>query len=110
MTEINKTSKVSIGLIIAVIPLVAGAVVWYDGRQDDEHTAIETNYKAADTVVAQASYVANRDTELELIDAKLKLYRMIREHRELTADEKADEEWLKERKQILLKEKRERRS
>jgi hypothetical protein len=107
--SISQNTKISLGAIIAIVPLIAGAVAWYDGQQDEEHDAIELAATDADLVVAQASYEQNRDVELELIDAKLKLYRMVREHRDLTDDEKAEEEWLKERKRILIEEQRKRR-
>ena len=108
--SITTNSKISIGVIIALIPLIAGAVVWYDERKQDEHVAIETAAEEDRAVVAQVAYVQNREVEIELIDAKLKMYRMLREHRALTPDELADEEWLKERKRILLNEKRQRSS
>lgn len=108
--KIDKTTGISIGALIAIIPLIAGAVIWYDKEQTAEHVVIEAEAVAGDVQVAQSAYVANRDVELELIEAKLKMYRMLREHRALTPDEEADEEWLKKRKSILLEEKRERRA
>lgn len=107
---ITKTKGISIGVLGLVIPLIAGSVIWYDKEQTAEHVVIEAKAVAQDMMVSQAAYEANRDVELELIDAKLKMYRMIVERRPLSADEAADEEWLKTRKGILLQEQRSRRT
>ncbi len=107
---INKTTGISIGALAVIIPLLAGSAVWYDGLQYDEHKAIEAKAVAQDEAVSQSSYIANRNVELELIESKLKMYRVIVERRPLTPDEAADEEWLKTRKAILLQEQRDRRA
>jgi hypothetical protein len=103
---ITQKTTVSIGALVVLLPAIGSALWGYEKHRDTE-VALATS--EATTEVAQASYTQNRDVELELIDAKLKMYRMLREHRELTEDELADEEWLKERKRILLEEQRERR-
>ena len=107
---ITKTKGISIGVLALIIPLIAGSVIWYDDRQTDEHKVIEAKAVAQDMMVSQVAYESNRDVELELIEAKLKRYRVIEERRELSADEAADEEWLKTRKGILLQEQRDRRT
>jgi hypothetical protein len=111
--NITQNTKISIGALVVVVPLVVSGVWGYEAHRDSEmqtaHAAMALAAEEARMEVQQMSYAASRDTELELIDAKLKMYRMLREHRELTEDELADEEWLKERKRILLEEQRERR-
>lgn len=103
---ITQKTTISIGALVVIVPLLGSALWGYEGHRND---TVAAAVEVGDSELAQASYAQSRDVELELIDAKLKLYRAIAERRDLTEDEKAEEEWLKERKRILLEEQRERR-
>lgn len=99
MAEKN-VQGIAIGTVIAVLTATGGGIAWYDGRQDAEHTFIvETS--------ADKRFSDNVEVTLELIEARLKLYRTIMESRELTSDEQADYDYQIDRRRILLKQKAE---
>lgn len=93
MKEHLTVKNISLGTLIAMIPLVAGAVVWYDGLNEKRHSAI-----------VASRYVADVDLDLRLVEVELKQLRAIEERRPLTADEQDRKAYLEERRRILLAE------
>lgn len=91
-------NKIAIGTLIAICTAGGSGVLWYDNVQVERHDAIIQ-------LTAEKRFSDNVEVTLELIEAKLKLYRTIMEHRELTADEQAEYDWLIERKRILTEKK-----
>ena len=88
-------AHISIGTLITVIPLVAGAVMWYDGLQA----------KAHDTITAQ-QVAANVELDLQRVELELKLLRTIEERRELTPDEQDRLDYLKQLREVLIEQQR----
>ena len=88
-------NKIAIGTVIGALSAAAGGVAWYDDRQSAEHDVILQT-------TTEKRFEANVEITLELIEAKLKLFRTIKEHRELTDDEQAEYDYLIERRRILL--------
>lgn len=93
--KVTQTTGISIGVLAVAIPLVASAVVWYDGRQDEEHNAIVAQHVAGDV-----------ELSLQQIELELKLYRTIKERRELTPDEEDRKAYLESLREVLLAEQR----
>lgn len=100
--NITQNTKVSIGALVVIIPLVAGAVTWYDGRQDGEHAVIAEQAAAQTEQTASESYRKSVELELRAIEIELKLLRTIEERRPLTADEQDHKDYLLELRAILL--------
>jgi TRAP-type C4-dicarboxylate transport system substrate-binding protein len=88
-------SHISVGTLITVIPLVAGAALWYDGLKEAQHEAI------SQTLVA-----SNVELDLQRVELELKLLRTIIERRALTPDEQDRLEYLKQLREVLIAEQR----
>jgi hypothetical protein len=88
-------AHVSIGTLITVIPVLAGAVLWYDGLQAQAHEEISAQVVAADV-----------ELDLQRVELELKLLRTISERRELSEDEKDRLEYLKQLREVLISEQR----
>lgn len=88
-------AHISVGTLITVIPMLAGAAIWYDTRSDEQHRELQ-------------AYTAQQDVELELqrIELELKLLRTIEERRELTPDEEDRKEYLEALREIIIEEQR----
>ena len=94
---IDKTKGISIGLLIAIIPLCAGAAIWYDNRQDDQHDEISL-------VAAEQRFAGDVELSLQQIELELKMFRMIMERRPLTADEEDRKTYLEALRSIIVAE------
>ena len=81
--------------LIGILTPLAGAVLWYDGRQDEEHVEIKAQMIAGDV-----------ELDLQRVELELKLLRTIQERRELTEDELDRLEYLKQLRAILIEEQR----
>lgn len=88
-------AHISIGSLITVVPVLAGAVLWYDGLQAAQH----------DTIKAQ-QVAASVELDLQRVELELKLLRTIEERRQLTSDELDRLEYLKQLREILIAEQR----
>lgn len=88
-------AHISIGTLITLVPLLAGAALWYDNIKNEQHEAI--------VMTAQSGYV---ELDLQRVELELKLLRTISERRELTEDEKDRLEYLKQLREVLLTEQR----
>jgi len=88
-------AHISIGSLITVVPILAGAVLWYDGLQASAHEAITAQVMAADV-----------ELDLQRVELELKLLRSIQERRELTPDELDRLEYLKQLREVLIAEQR----
>jgi hypothetical protein len=88
-------AHISIGSLITVIPLVAGAALWYDGLQAAQHEQITA-----------AQVASNVELDLQRVELELKLLRTIEERRELTPDEQDRLEYLKQLREVLIEEQR----
>ena len=88
-------AHISVGTLITVIPLVAGAALWYDTRIDTQHQEIIAQTQAADV-----------ELELQRIELELKMLRNIEERRDLTADELDRKEYLETLREIIIAEQR----
>jgi hypothetical protein len=88
-------AHISVGTLITVVPMLAGAAIWYDTRSYEQHKEIQI-------------YAAQQDVELELqrIELELKLMRVIEERRELTPDEADRKEYLEALREIIIEEQR----
>ena len=86
---------ISVSTLIVVIPLLAGATIWYDTRQDNQH----------DAITAEA-FAGNVELSLQQIDLELKLLRTIAERRALTADEADRKKYLEALREIIVAEQR----
>lgn len=100
-------AHLSVGTLITIIPLMAAASIWYDGRRDEQHGAIVAQVEESREFAASESYRKSVDLELQGINLELKVLRSISERRELTADELDRLEYLKELREILLEAQRE---
>ena len=89
-------AHISIGSLVTIIPLLAGAVLWYDGLQAHAHKQIEAAVMAGDV-----------ELELQRVELELKLLRTIEERRELTPDEEDRKDYLESLREILIAEQRE---
>ncbi len=88
-------AHISVGTLITVIPLIAGAALWYEGRQDEQHDEIKAAAVAADV-----------ELDLQRVNLELKLLRTIEERRPLTDDEQDRKEYLESLREILIAEQR----
>lgn len=88
-------AHISVGTLITVIPLIAGAALWYEGRQDAAHDEIKAQAVAGDV-----------ELDLQRVELELKLLRTIEERRELSPDEKDRKEYLESLREILIAEQR----
>lgn len=88
-------AHISIGSLITVVPILAGAVLWYDGIQAAAHEEITAQVVAADV-----------ELDLQRVELELKLLRSIQERRELTPDELDRLEYLKQLREVLIAEQR----
>jgi hypothetical protein len=91
LTKLN----VSIGTLITVIPLLAGAALWYDNRQDTAHEQLNEQAMAGDI-----------ELDLQRIELELKLLRTIQERRPLTPDEQDRKDYLESLREIIIAEQR----
>jgi len=90
-------AHISIGTLITVIPLVAGAALWYDGMKEKQHEDIQVAASAGDV-----------ELTLQQINLELKLLRTIQERRELTADEADRKAYLEALREIMIAEQKKR--
>lgn len=100
-------AHLSVGTLITVIPLVAAASIWYDGRRDDQHGAIVAQVEESREFAASESYRKSVDLELQAINLELKILRTIQERRPLTLDEEDRLAYLVSLREILLEAQRE---
>lgn len=96
MSDITKT-HISIGTLIVVIPMVAGAALWYDNRNDDQHAEMQVAAVAGDV-----------ELTLQTINLELKLLRTIEERRALSADEADRKAYLEALREIMITEQKKR--
>ncbi len=97
--NITKNTQISIGALVVIIPMLAGAALWYEGHRDEIVTA-------GDTVVAQTSFAGEIELSLQQIELELKMFRMIAERRPLTADEEDRKTYLEALREIIVAEQR----
>ncbi len=90
-------NKIAIGTVLGVLTAGASAAVWYDGTQQTEHDAIETELDAE-------IHAGGVELGLQQIKLELKLYRSIEERRQLTPDELDRKEYLEALRLILVAE------
>ncbi len=90
-------NKIAIGTVLGVLTAGASAAVWYDGTQQAEHDQIEQD---ADV----ERHAGNVELSLQQINLELKLYRAIKERRDLTLDELDRKEYLEALRLILVAE------
>ncbi len=90
-------NKVGIGVVISALTAVASGAIWYDGTQQAEHDQIE---QTADV----ERHAGNVELSLQQISLELKLYRAIKERRDLTLDELDRKEYLEALRLILVAE------
>lgn len=88
-------AHISVGTLFTVIPLVAGAALWYDGLKLEQHKEI-----------AQAQIASNVELDLQRVELELKLLRTIMERRALSSDEQDRLEYLKQLREVLIAEQR----
>jgi hypothetical protein len=88
-------AHISIGSLITVVPILAGAVLWYDGLQAAQHETIKAQQVAASV-----------ELDLQRVELELKLLRTIEERRELTPDEKDRKAYLESLREVLIAEQR----
>lgn len=88
-------AHISVGTLITVIPMLAGAALWYDTRMDGQHEQIQAQTVAADI-----------ELELQRIELELKLLRTIQERRELSPDEQDRKDYLEALREIIIGEQR----
>lgn len=94
--------SIAIGTVLTALGMAGSFGVWYDKRQDVEHTVIKDEAYVQTEQVASESYRKSVELELRAIDIELKLLRTIEERRPLTADEKDHKDYLVELRAILL--------
>lgn len=97
--SVTQNTKISLGAIIAIVPLLAGAAIWYDGTQNKAHKEIKTS------VTAQ-SFAGDVELSLQQIELELKMFRMIKERRQLTEDEQDRKAYLEALREIIVAEQR----
>jgi hypothetical protein len=98
MTDMNITkAHVSIGTLIVVVPMLAGAALWYEGKNDAEHAEIQFAASAGDV-----------ELSIQQINLELKLLRTIAERRVLTADELDRKDYLEALREIMVAEQKKR--
>jgi uncharacterized protein HemX len=90
-------NKIAIGTALSIITAAAGAGVWYDGTQQAEHEAIETE-------LDQEIHAGGVELSLQQVELELKLLRAIQERRALTADELDRKAYLEAYRLILVAE------
>ena len=88
-------ANISIGTLITVIPLIAGAALWYENRVDAQHADIMAAVVASDV-----------ELDLQRVELELKLLRTIEERRELTPDEEDRKAYLEALRELLIAEQR----
>ena len=91
-------NKIAIGTLIGILGAGGSGAVWYDSINVGRHDVILQT-------TSEKRFEANVEITLELIEARLKLYRTIMENRVLTPDEQAEYDYLLERKRILTEKK-----
>lgn len=99
-------AHISVGTLITVIPLIAGAALWYDNRQDAQHEEIQAEATASDEAIQTVMFAGDVELSLQQIELELKMFRMIAERRALTADEQDRKEYLEALREILIAEQR----
>ena len=97
---------ISVGTLITVIPLLAGAAIWYDSRQDAQHEEISMAATAQDTEITQTFAAGDVELTLQQIELELKMFRMIMERRPLNADEEDRKTYLEALREIIVAEQR----
>lgn len=97
---------ISVGTLITVIPLLAGAAIWYDSRQDAQHDEITAAATAQDTEITQTFAAGDVELTLQQIELELKMFRMIMERRPLNADEEDRKTYLEALREIIVAEQR----
>jgi hypothetical protein len=97
--KIDKTTGISIGALLVIIPLLAGAVVWYEDHRDDA-------VSDGDNAVQAQSFAGDVELSLQAIELELKMFRVIAERRELTADEEDRKSYLEALREIIVAEQR----
>ena len=90
-------NKIALGTVISMLTAGAGAAVWYDGTQQAEHDAIESQ-------LDEEIHAGNVELGLQQIALELKLYRTISERRPLTMDELDRKTYLEALRLILVAE------
>ena len=93
--KIDKTTGISIGTLLVVIPLLAGAAIWTKGWVED-----------GDDVVTASAFAGDVELSLQQIELELKMYRIIAERRALTPDEQDRKSYLEALRAILVTEQR----
>ena len=97
---------ISVGTLITVIPLLAGAAIWYDSRQDAQHDAIKAEATAQVAAIDTEQHAGDVELTLQQIELELKMFRMIAERRALTADEEDRKTYLEALREIIVAEQR----
>lgn len=90
-------NKIAIGTVISILTASAGAAVWYDGTQQAEHDALESE-------LDKEIHAGNVELSLQQIELELKLYRTISERRLLSLDELDRKAYLEALRLILVAE------
>lgn len=96
---INKTQGISIGLLLTIIPLLAGAALWYESHRDE-------SVEDGDFAVQAQSFAGDVELSLQAIELELKMFRVIAERRPLTADENDRKAYLEALREIIVAEQR----
>lgn len=106
MTEINKTTKISVGLLLAVVPMVVAAAFWYDGLKNAQHKTLAAEAARQALEVDVEQHAGDIELSLQQIELELKMYRLIMERRALTADEEDRKQYLEDLRTIIVAEQR----
>lgn len=97
--SITQQSKISIGALITIIPLLAGAALWYEQHRDE-------SVAEADVAVQAQSFAGDVELSLQQIELELKMLRGFAERRPLTADELDRKKYLEALREIIVAEQR----
>jgi len=97
--SVTQNTKISIGALIAIVPLIAGAAFWYEGHRDED-------VALADMVVQAQSFAGDVELSLQQIELELKMLRGFAERRPLTADEEDRKKYLEALREIIVAEQR----
>lgn len=97
--SITKETKISIGALLVIIPLLAGAAIWYEDHRDE---AVDEG----DFAVQSQSFAGDVELSLQQIELELKMFRVIAERRALTADETDRKAYLEALREIIVAEQR----